>query len=183
MGSPVSPVIANLFMEHFESLTVDTKVRFWRRYVDDIFCILNKDDVERTLDTLNSFFPSIKFTVEIEKDGSLPFLDVLVNRQIDGSFRTSVYRKPTHSDRYLAYQSNHPPHVKRGVIKCLVDRAYNLCDSYSLTAEVEHIRRVLIKNSYPKSMITAMMKRKRSRTEAVHRWNLCPLLLSHMCQG
>ena len=61
---------------------------------------------------LNSLFPSITFTVEKEQDGTLPFMDVLVSRLVDSSMMTSVYRKPTHTDSYLSYNSNHPPHVK-----------------------------------------------------------------------
>ena len=153
MGSPVSPVIANIFMEHFESLAVDSTVRFWRRYVDDIFCFIKRDKVQGTLDHLNSFFSSISFTVEEEQEGCLPFLDVMVKRNHNGTFTTSVYRKPTHSDRYLAYHSNHAPHVKRGVIKCLLDRAYNLCDASSLPAEISHVKRVLQHNGYPRHLI------------------------------
>ena len=56
MGSPISPVIANLFMEHFESLAVDERMRFWKRYVDDVFCILKKNDLDDALHDLNSIF-------------------------------------------------------------------------------------------------------------------------------
>ena len=38
MGSPVSPVVANIFMEHVKEEALRTcphQVRFWRRYVDD----------------------------------------------------------------------------------------------------------------------------------------------------
>ena len=80
------------------------------------FCIIKRSNVETALVYLNSLFPSITFTVEKEQDGTLPFMDVLVSRLVDGSMVTSVYRKQTHTDRYLSYNSNHPPHVKRGVI-------------------------------------------------------------------
>ena len=88
-----------------------------------------------------------------------------MNRQEDGSFTTSVYRKPTHSDRYLAYQSNHPLHVKRGVVKCLFDRAYELCDEVSLTTELKHIRRVLVNNGYPINMINMMQRRRQKKKD------------------
>ena len=41
-------------------------------------------------------------------------------------FTTTVYRKPTHTDQYLAYDSHHPQSVKRGIVKCLYDRAKHL---------------------------------------------------------
>ena len=37
MGSPVSPIVANIFMEHFEEIALDSRFRLWRRYVDDVF--------------------------------------------------------------------------------------------------------------------------------------------------
>ena len=43
--------------------------------------------------------------MEIEKDNPLPFLDTTVARDSDGLLNTTVYRKPTHTDHYLAYDS------------------------------------------------------------------------------
>ena len=88
MGSPVSPVVANIFMEFVEEVAVSTSpspVRFWKRYVDDTFCFLQKTAVDEVLQHLNTISSTIKFTVEQEKDGQLPFLDVLVFRKEDGS--------------------------------------------------------------------------------------------------
>ena len=53
----------------------------------------------------------------------LPFLDTLVTKDSDGVLTTGVYRKLTHTDQYLAYDSHHPQSVKRGIVKCLDDRA------------------------------------------------------------
>ena len=64
MGSPVSPIVANIFMEHFEEIALDSRFRLWRRYVDDVFCIIKRSNVETALVYLNSLFPSITFTVE-----------------------------------------------------------------------------------------------------------------------
>ena len=80
MGSPVSPVVANIFMEHVEGAILTSlyiMTRFWRRYVDDTFCFLQKSTVENVLSHLNWIFPSINFTVKKE-DKKLPFLDVLM---------------------------------------------------------------------------------------------------------
>ena len=76
MGSPVSAVVANLYMEFFEELALESapsRPRFWKRYVDDTCCIMQRDAVEPLLRHLNEVRPTIKFTMELEKDGSLPF--------------------------------------------------------------------------------------------------------------
>ena len=91
--------------------------------MDDTFTILDRENVDDFLQHLNNQQPSIRFTMETEKDNKLAFLDTAVLREPDGRLTTSVYRKPTHTDQYLAYDSHHPQSVKRGIVKCLYERA------------------------------------------------------------
>ena len=65
-------------------------------------------------------------TTRTEKDNKLAFLDNAVLREPEGRLTTCVYRKPTHTDQYLAYDSHHPQSVKRGIVKCLYERAKRL---------------------------------------------------------
>ena len=109
MGSPVSAVVANLYMEFFEELALRTapaRPRIWKRYVDDMFTLVKKGDVDELLVHLNSIRLSIKLTTELEEGGSIPFLDTRVTRKVDVKLDVTVYRKPTHTDRYL-YISAH----------------------------------------------------------------------------
>jgi len=83
MGSPVSAVIANLCMEEFEEQAIATatyKPKIWKRYVDDTFTVLGKDYVDGFLQHVNNQQPTIRFTMEIEKDNTIPFLDTSVSR-------------------------------------------------------------------------------------------------------
>ena len=100
--------------------------KIWKRYVDDTFTVLGKDYVDGFLQHLNSQQPTIRFTMEIEKDNTIPFLDTSVSRDSNGLLTTTVYRKPTHTDQYLAYDSHHPQSVKRGIVKWLYDGAKHL---------------------------------------------------------
>ena len=53
IGSLVSPLVENLFTEYLEKIAIDTSlnpVRLWKRYVDDIFCILHKSTVDSFLE-------------------------------------------------------------------------------------------------------------------------------------
>ena len=61
--------------------------------------------------------------MEIENDSKIAFLDTSVYRETDDRLTTSVFRKPTQTDQYPAYDSNHPQSLKRGIGKFLYDRA------------------------------------------------------------
>ncbi|CAK1598337.1 unnamed protein product [Parnassius mnemosyne] len=109
MGSPVSPVVADIFMEDFEEkalLTAPVNPRFYKRYVDDTFTILPSDKVTAFLNHLNSINPKIQFTMELEANNTLAFLDVLVIRNPDNTIGHTVYRKNTHT--YINTHACHP---------------------------------------------------------------------------
>ena len=84
---------------------------------------------------MNSVEPSIQFTLESEKDRHLPFLDLNVSRGVQGNLETSVYRKPTHTDKYLAFDSHHAICHKISVAKTLLRRADCLPSSLDSKAE------------------------------------------------
>ena len=83
--------------------------------------------------------------MEIEKDNTIPFLDMSVSRDSNGLLTTTVYRKPTHTDQYLAYDSHHPQSVKRGIVKCLYDRAKHLTSKPSAISEEKKHHRYLFR--------------------------------------
>ena len=115
--------------------------KLWVRYVDGTFIIWPHGDAELNSfhDRLNSQHPSIQFTNEEEVDGKIPFLDVLVVRKT-GGISTTVYRKPTHTTRYIHYSSHHPPSVKSGIIRCLRNRMDQVCDKFTIRDELNHLR-------------------------------------------
>ena len=164
MGSPVSAVIANLYMEDFEEQALTSTPcmpKIWKRYVDDTFTILSRDKVDIFLQHLNSQQPTIRFTMETETNNTIPFLDTLVTRDSDGYLSTSVYRKPTHTDQYLAYDSHHPQSVKRSIVKCLYDRSKHLITKPSvISQEKKHLSSVLVSNGYPFSFVKNITKTK-----------------------
>ncbi|KAJ4425918.1 hypothetical protein ANN_27544 [Periplaneta americana] len=131
MGSPLSPMVANFYMESFEDTTLKATTRrpeCWFRYVDDTFVVWRHGEpaLRDFLNHLNGVHKQIQFTMELESDGRLPFLDVLVHRKPDGTLGHSVYRKPTHTDRYLHKSSNHHPGQKRAMMKTLIERAQKI---------------------------------------------------------
>ena len=104
MGSPVSLVIANIYMEYFESLAIPTSptlIKWWFRNIDDVCSATRKDQVNKLQEQLNSIGPHIKFTIELPGTDGLPFLDTLT-KPTPYSIESTVYRKTSHKDRYLS---------------------------------------------------------------------------------
>ena len=165
MGSPPSPAVANIFMEEFENEALQeagSKPRLWLRCVDNTFIIWSqgRDQLEDFLSFLNGRHGNIQFAME-ETDGSIPFLDVLVKKN-KGSLSTSMYKKPTHTDRYLHFSSHYHPRVKAGIALCLRDGAEKICGvgSSVLQEEKEHLKGVLQANGHPSKVAARHMKKR-----------------------
>ncbi|XP_046545191.1 uncharacterized protein LOC124255340 [Haliotis rubra] len=157
MGSPLSPILSEIYLTDLEEkalLTSFVKPMCWHRKVDDTFVILHPgQDPDQLLQHLNNQHQRIKFTMEPETNNKLPFLDVLVSRTPTNTFQTTVYRKPTHTNQYVNYQSNHPPQVKAGIISTLTRRAKNIC-SINRQEEINHLKEAFIDhNDYPPQLV------------------------------
>ncbi|CAH3105924.1 unnamed protein product, partial [Porites lobata] len=110
MGSPVSVVVAEIFMQNIEEQALATYTRtvpLWLRYVDDTFTAVHKDGIDDFHEHLNRQNADIQFTKEIEENDKIPFLDCLVTRD-NNKLKTTIYRKPTHTDRLLDQSSYNP---------------------------------------------------------------------------
>ena len=69
IGSSLAPVLANLFLGHYEHIWLNKyhgpSVLFYRHYVDDTFCVFNtENDALSFFEFLNTQHPNIKFTME-----------------------------------------------------------------------------------------------------------------------
>jgi hypothetical protein len=159
MGSSLGPILANIFMSQFETQALSqyggNLPSTYRRYVDDTFLVFEtKADVDSFFHYMNNKHANIKFTMEQEENHKLPFLDILITRHSDGTITTSVYHKPTFTGLYLRWDSYVPKQHKRGLLKCLLHRAWHICSSIKdFYVEADHIRDVLITNGYPQNFI------------------------------
>jgi len=97
---------------------------------------------------LNKQNANKQFTKEIEENGKLPFLDCLVSRE-NNELGTTVYRKPTHTDRLLDQSSYNPTSHKATTLKTLMRRAQLVCDTpNSLRDGNKYLELVFQKNNY-----------------------------------
>ena len=106
---------------------------------------------------------SHQFTREVEENGKLPFLDCLVSRD-DNSLRTTVYRKPTRTDRLLDESSYSPTSHKATTITRRAQLVFNSSDS--LSDENKYLDRVFSKNNYIEDFIRRNTHRRTPTTEA-----------------
>ena len=145
MGSPLSPIIANMVMEKLEERannSFHSPPCIWFRYVDDVYGIMESNYIEEFHQYLNTICDSIKFTREEEYEGALAFLDVLVTRTPEGSLQTTVFRKPTHTGRYLPFSSHHPLQQKLSIPRTLFSRAENIVKDDELKKDEIRIRSI-----------------------------------------
>ncbi|XP_046976328.1 uncharacterized protein LOC124542420 [Vanessa cardui] len=84
----------------------------------------------------------------MEKNRSIAFLDVKIGVRTDGSLSHTVYRKATHTDRYIHATSHHHPRHLNAVVTSLTNRAYDLCDKDHIQSELAHVKEVLQRNGY-----------------------------------
>ena len=162
MGSPLGPVIAGIFMVELETTLcplLKNHIILWRRYVDDILCIIKQGSRDTILTIINGFHPQIQFTYEEQTNNMIAFLDILLINRF-GNIDTTVYRKPTNTNVYMNWNSFAPEAWKKSTLKVLIQRAHMICNQpYLLECELDHLKTVFTKiNNYPVGMVRRMME-------------------------
>ena len=150
MGSPISPVLADLVISTFPH-----PPKWWFRYVDYSHSCLRKDQADHFHKHLNSINPNIQLTLELENTNGhgLPFLHIITSRR-GTEIQVDVYRKPTHTDRYLAFSFCHPLCHKRPVVNTLLRRANNIpSTNKGRREETQRVKAALRENNYLMSFI------------------------------
>ena len=147
MGSPTSSILSEIYLQFLENtkiLNIVTKpgIEGYFRYVDDILIVYNKSHVDITeiLDQFNNLTPHLNFTLELERDSKLNFLDISLTKT-SNRISYKIYRKPTTTDTIIPKDSCHPREHKMAAIRYFVNRAH----TYDLDAENKKIELNTIK--------------------------------------
>ncbi|UYV71947.1 hypothetical protein LAZ67_9001275 [Cordylochernes scorpioides] len=173
MGSPLSSIMSEIVMGSLDTWinqALPSDIYYWRRYVDDIFCIIKTDSLQLTYSTLHDFNIHIKFTYETEIDSVLPFLDILIIRTPQ-SFHTSVFHKKHIPPQYTHFSSNSPISFKINTVSTLTKRIFTHCSlPIFKTIERSRIHSLLTTAGYPIDFIEKHTFNPRvHRTTTIHR--------------
>ena len=151
MGSPLAPTFAEFYMCNLENAVLDDgqlKPSTYCRYVDDIFVVVR--DKEH-LDELRTNFENnsvLNFTYEMSIHSKIPFLDVSITND-NGTYITTVFRKPTNNGKCMNPKGECPERYKRSVIHAYVSRAHKVCSSPELLQEeLRYVKQILVNNGF-----------------------------------
>ncbi|UYV78319.1 hypothetical protein LAZ67_16000957 [Cordylochernes scorpioides] len=145
MGSPLSFPLSEIVMRHID--------KHIHRYIDDIFAIVKTSSLDNIFSTLNNLYQDICFTVEIETNNTLAFLDILITK-IDNRYTTSVYYKPSFFPSYIHFSSYCPLSHKINTVKTLTKHIFTHCTTeISKQQETNTILSHLLSLDYPKNFI------------------------------
>jgi len=155
MGSPLSPIVADIVMQDLENHTLNALkliLIFYVRYVDDIALAAPTDKINMIFSKFNDYHDRLKFIIEYESNHCLNFLDLSLRRTKD-ELIIDWFHKETFSGRYLSFYSSHPLCHKIGSIYSLMDRAVLLSHSTFHKKNLELVIGLLLDNGFPLNFI------------------------------
>ena len=169
IGASTSGFVADIFMEKIERGALTTFInppRLWLRFVDDTYVFILKIVEEAFEAHLNQQNEHVKFTKEKEENRQLSFMDTYNKRQEDGTIITTIYRKPTHTNQYLDFASNHHISHKLSVPKTLLKRADTLITlEEDIKKEEKTVKHALKQCGYPDWSIERKKIKEKKPTE------------------
>ena len=123
--------------------------KYFDIYMDDIIRTIQSDKIDGKLNEINELHNNLKFTMELEKDGEIPFLDMLLMRR-NTRIESTWYCKPTDTGLVMNFHAVAPKRYKRGVVSGFVHRIHRACSTWSnFDNSLKKAKAVLEKSQYP----------------------------------
>lgn len=161
MGNSISGFLADIVMEDLELQIIPKlplKLPYYVRFVDDIKTAIPIDGEEVIKRMFNGYHKRLQFTIEVEKEKKLNFLDLTVVRNNDGSLSTIWYQKAISSGRYLNYKGKNPIGHKRNAAIALIDRAITFTNPIDRPDRLKKVRELMRENGYPSDFVEELIK-------------------------
>ena len=167
MGTKMAPTYATLTLAFLEeTLYRNIKEKYgneierdfkngWKRYLDDCFIFWEQKwgDITDLFSLLQNLHPNIDFTME-QSNEEIPFLDILMKKDNNGTITTDIYRKPTDSQKYLHFRSHHPNNCRKSLPLMLARRICTIVtDTDLLNKRLDELKTTLRERGYPLPLI------------------------------
>ena len=161
IGKSISGPMAGIYLRWFEYTFIrnsefNSQILLWKRMRDDVLIVWKKCvsfDLQDLKTYLNSIEERVQWTMDLEERRQLPFTDILISRK-DDKLITKVYRKATHTNKYINWRSCNAKEVLIGTMKTLIFRAYKLCDlPEDLNEELLFLKDTFIANDFPPKVV------------------------------
>ena len=118
-------------------------------FLKDILRTIKQQFIETKLKEINALHSNLKFTLEVEAEGKIPFLDQCINHV---NHKLSSFWYCTRTDTGLIMNSHAlvPKCYERSVVECFVHRVYRACSSWeNFHDSVKKVKMILQRNQYP----------------------------------
>jgi len=151
MSTNLSGILVNNLLDDFLQKNLITP-KFTCKYVDDILMIINKEDCDKILNEVNKMNKNIQFTLELEKNMQINYLDLTIIRN-NNKVTTKWFEKDIKDKQILNYLSNHPKSQKINTVRNLINRAIKLTNHEHIKEIKKYIFNKLQINLYPHKLI------------------------------
>lgn len=158
MGGAISPLCCRIIMDFIidRALMVIPKPLFMGIYVDDTLFVLKDENVNLTLNALNSVVEDIQFTFELEIAGCLNFLNLTLMRGLH-DIKTNWFKKPLASNRLLNYYSSHKRSTVLNTARQFIRTVIELSDGNLFMDNKDKIIITLRENCFPETLIITLI--------------------------
>ncbi len=167
IGNPLSPLLSELVVGNLEMRLKNMSwfPKLWMRYVDDVLAVVTEDKIELTLNNLNKQHDALNFTMEVEKDETISFLDTKLIRGIDG-IEIDIFRKSTDAPLCIPNNSQHHFTHKHAAFESLLFRMWKLpLSQESRERELNYLKMMARLNGYDDELIKSLNLKQKNRCE------------------
>ena len=167
-GVKLAPPYACIGLGEFEKTAFEENqhpladlVLVWKRFIDDVLGLFNgnQQQFEEYVGWLNSLMRGVVKFKSNFSTSHVEFLDLVISIK-DGKLKTNLFVKPSNSQLYLDFTSNHPKHCKTGIIYGQALRILERCSERDdANLHLENLRGKLLIRNYPEKVIDKQFKR------------------------
>lgn len=158
MGNPLSPTIADIVLDNLldaaltELHNKNVNIKYVAKYVDDILAVIDINDKDVILKALNGYHPKIKFTVEVETNREIAYLDTKLHRG-GNKITFDWYAKNTSSGRIINFNATQPKAQIINTAKNFIRRVLDISDEQYHNKNKLVITKILKDNAFPTNLI------------------------------